>query len=368
VKIVYFVDHLRADGTQLVLEQLVHGLARRGHEQCVVCLNDSSDEALVNRLRKVCTDVRIVGKAAIVSGYGLVSMWLWLRLESFDVAVTLLFTSDVIGRTLARAAGVPRIVSSLRARNVHYTRWQRWLVRRTVGWADAIVLNSAAVRDFAIAEEGAQPDRIIVIRNGVQVENYHASLSRASLRAEFGLAPEQCLVGSVGRLTYQKGYDVLLQALALVPRMDVHLLLVGTGDEEASLHASVDALGLQRRVHFAGYRRDVPRLLGALDLYVHPARFEGMPNALLEAMAAGCPIVASTVDGNRELIEDGVHGWLVPPEDARALAEAIEYALDNPNEARRRSTAARANATIRFSLDSMIVAWENVLAGDLARP
>ncbi|HSH81496.1 MAG TPA: glycosyltransferase [Herpetosiphonaceae bacterium] len=364
MKIVYFVDHLRADGTQLVLEQLAHGLAVRGHQQAVICLNDSADNALVDRLRIVCTDVRIVGKVALAGGYGLVSIWQWLRRERFDVAVTLLFTSDVIGRALARVASVPRIVSSLRARNVHYTIWQRWLVRRTMRWADAIVLNSAAVRDFAIAEEGAQPDRIVVIRNGVQVENYCAPLSRAALRAEFGLSPEQCLVGSVGRLTYQKGYDVLLQALALVRRVDVHLLVVGAGDEEASLRVRVDALGLQRRVHFTGYRRDVPRLLGALDLYVHPARFEGMPNALLEAMAAGCPIVATTVDGNRELIEDGVHGWLVPPEDARALAEAIECALVNTDEARRRSTAAQTRATISFSIDSMVGAWEYVLAGE----
>ena len=91
---------------------------------------------------------------------------------------------------------------------------------------------------------------------------------------------------------------------------DFNLVVFGAGEEEASLRTLALKLGLESRVRFAGYRRDLPSLLGALDLYVDPARFEGMPNALLEAMAAACPIVATAVDGNRELIEDGKHGWL----------------------------------------------------------
>src|SRR5207253_3979008 len=133
------------------------------------CLNDSWDDVLVSRLREVGAEVRIVGKPALVSGIGLLLLWRWICRGRFDVAATLLFASDTIGRALARAAGVPRIVSSLRARNVHYTSWQRWLVRHTMCWADVVVINSMYVRDFAVAEEGAHPDRIHVIPNGVYV-------------------------------------------------------------------------------------------------------------------------------------------------------------------------------------------------------
>ena len=363
MNIIYLIDHLRPDGTQQVLCQLVDGLAVRKHNQTVVCLNDSWDAALVGRLREAGVDVHIIGKLALATGSGLLSVWRWLGRTQFDVAITLLFASDVIGRALLRAAGVPRIVSSLRARNTNYAGWQRWLVRHTMRWADAVVINTTHARNFAVAEEGVRPDHIYIIPNGVRVEDYSAPLDQASLRAELDLPSDGWLVGSVGRLTHQKGFDVLLRALSLLPDRDINLLLVGTGEEEASLRALAATLHVQDRVHFAGYRRDVPRLLGALDLYVHPARFEGMPNALLEAMAACCPIVASSVDGNCDLIEDGVHGWLVPAEKASPLAEAIRGALSDPMERQRRAAAAQRRVATDFSVEAMIVAWERVLIG-----
>ena len=114
-------------------------------------------------------------------------------------------------------------------------------------------------------------------------------------------------------------------------------------------------------MYFAGYRRDVSSLLSALDLYVHPSRFEGMPFAVLEAMAASCPIVASAVDGTRELIDDGVHGWLVPPDDPVALAYAIDAALGDIAEARRRGELARQRVAAQFNVDAMVDAWEQIL-------
>lgn len=357
MKIVYFIDHLRFDGTQRVLQQLVEGLGTRGHEQAIVCWNDSWDEPLLTALKKTGTKVRIVGKRALLLGYGIISTWLWLKREHFDVAVTLLFFSDVLGRTLAHLTSIPRIVSSIRARNVNYKSWQRWLVRRTMRWADAVILNSAGVKAFAVREEGADPEKIHVIPNGVRIEAYRNPISRADLRAEFNLEPDQLLIGSVGRLTYQKGFDILIQALALLNRPDVHLLLVGEGEERAALQALAHQLRVASQVHFAGYRRDVPRLLGALDLYVQPSRFEGMPNALLEALAAGCPVIASDVDGNRELLASG-RGQLVVPENPLQLSKAIERSLSNLDGIRR---TLQNQSIAEFSVDYMVERWEKVL-------
>jgi glycosyltransferase involved in cell wall biosynthesis len=290
-------------------------------------------------------------------------VWRWLRIGRFDVAITLLFVSDVVGRVMAKWGGVPRIVSSLRARNVHYSSLQRRLVRSTMDSADAVVINSSYLREFAIVEEGAQPDRILIIPNGVCVEDYSAPIDQNLLRVNMGLPRNTLLVGSVGRLARQKGFDVLLHAFSLLSRADLNLLVFGVGKEEVTLRALAVQLGLQNQVHFAGYRRDIPSLLGALDLYVHPARFEGMPNALLEAMAAARPIIASSADGNRELIEDGIHGWLVPPEDPVILAKAIQEALRDPDEAQRRGAAARERVITQFSLEAMVVAWEKLLMG-----
>lgn len=362
MKIVYFIDHLRPDGTQFVLKQLVRGLGARGHEQVVICLNDSWDEVVVQQVREHVAELHIVGKLALASGLGLLSIWRWLRRGRFDVAVTLLFASDVIGISVARLAGVPRIVSSIQTHDEFYAQWQRWLVRRTMRWADVVLLNSSHIREFAISEEGAPPERLRVIYNSIRASDYAGSGSRPFLDDEFDLPPGVYLLGSVGRLIYQKGFDVLLPALAAIERQDIHLLIAGTGEELVNLRAQAEALGLANRVHFAGYRRDVPRLLNGLDLYIQPSRFEGMPIAVLEAMAAGCPIVATGVDGTRELIDAGVHGWLIPPENSEVLAEAIQAAVDDPAEAKRRGMAARQRVVEHFSEDAMITAWEKVLA------
>src|SRR5262249_18028711 len=164
----------------------------------VICLNDSWDGPLVERLRTAGADVRIVGKMALASGYGLLSVWQLLRSGRFDVAITLLFVSDVIGRVLAVMAGGPRIITLLQTHNVDFTSLQRWVVRATMRLADAVVINNSCNREFAIAEEGARPDRIVLIPNGVCVEDYTKPVDHASLRADIGLSPNSKVMGSVG--------------------------------------------------------------------------------------------------------------------------------------------------------------------------
>lgn len=363
MKIVYFIDHLRPDGTQFVLHQLVQGLNVRGHAQTVICLNDSWDELFKQKLVDGGAQVRIVGKLALASGYGWWTTLAFLRQERFDVAVTLLFASDVVGRTLAHAARIPWIVTSIQTRDEFYASWQRWLVRRTMHWADSVILNSIHVRDFAISEEGAPADRIVVIPNGISVEKYISTVPKLTLRAQLNLPTDCILLGSIGRLVPQKGFDILLQALAQLRRRDLFLCIAGVGREEQNLRAQARELGLQARVVFMGYRRDVPALMHCLDLYVHASRFEGMPIVILEAMASGCPIVATAVDGTRELIQDARDGWLVPPEDPLALANAIQSALDDPNEARRRNAAALQRVSDYFDTNKVLDAWERVFQG-----
>jgi glycosyltransferase involved in cell wall biosynthesis len=364
MKIVYFIDHLRPDGTQTVLRQLVQGLAKRGHQQAVICLNDSWDVRLSDELRSYGAEVQIIGKPALLSGVGAIRILRWLRQERFDVAVTLLFFADVIGRSLARLARVPRVISSVQNANDHYPWWQRLVARRIATWADVIISCSASVREISIRVEGLPPNRVVVIPNGLDWTAYTKPLACEALAALFGIPLGAVMLGNVGRLTYQKGQDVLLQALAATGRPNLHLIIAGMGECETALREQAQRLGITGRVHFVGHRRDLPQLLGALDLYVHASRFEGMPIAVLEAMAAGCPIVATAVNGICEIIEDGLQGWLVPTEDPAALATTIRRALDDPAEGRRRGDRARERVREQFSEEAMVRAWEHVLTRD----
>jgi len=364
VKIVYFIDHLRPDGTQRVLTQMVQGLGGRGHSQAVVCLNDSWDAAIVDSMQANGCPVRVVGKAALATGVGLVNLFRWLRRERFERAVTLLFYADVLGRPLARAAGVPRLVTYIQARNTNYSGWQRWLVRKTMPLADQVVVCTRFLGEYVVQAEGATVDQIRVIPHGISMNGSKAYKDSQALRSELNIPAGSPLVGSLGRLTRQKGYDVLLEAIAHMAQPDVHVLIAGNGEAHADLKAQAERLNLSERVHFAGYRQDAPDVLHALDVYVQPSRFEGMPNAVLEAMAAGCPIVASGVDGHCELIQDGVNGWLVPPEDSQSLAKALTAALSNLEDARRRGQAARQKVQAEYSLERMTAAWSAVLGGN----
>ncbi len=335
VKVVYFIDHLRPDGTQRVLTQLVHGLSTRGHTQAVVCLNDSWDPMVLDSLHESDCDVRIVGKSALLTGIGITHTRRWLRKENFDAAVTLLFYADVLGRFLAHSARVPMVVSYIQARNTNYSFWQRSSVRYTMRWVDQVVVCSQSLSDYVVQAEGAPAGKVCEIPHGIRVNGVYAAPKGPSLRTELGI-PEDChLVGSLGRLTYQKGYDILLDALSQLPDENVHVLIAGTGEMLQSLQAQANRLGISERVHFAGYRRDVPRLLHEFDIYVQPSRFEGMPNAVLEAMAAELPVIASAVDGHCELIEDGTSGWLVPVGTPDAIAEAVSEVLMDPTESQR---------------------------------
>jgi glycosyltransferase involved in cell wall biosynthesis len=187
-----------------------------------------------------------------------------------------------------------------------------------------------------------------------------APMDRAALRCELGLPPTAVVWGAVGRLTYQKGFDLLVQAWAQLRTQDAYLVIFGQGEEQQSLLRAIEQLGLQGRVVLAGQRRDLEQVLGALDGYVHPARFEGMPNALLEAMAAGLPIVASRVDGNCELLTDTT-GAFVPPEQVEPLAHAIQQLLDQPDLAAQLARAAQQRAQTVFGLEVMVTAWEQVV-------
>jgi glycosyltransferase involved in cell wall biosynthesis len=163
---------------------------------------------------------------------------------------------------------------------------------------------------------------------------------------------ERPVVLTVARLDKQKGLDCLLEAAALVP--EARFVLAGDGPERARLVAQAHALGLNDQVVFLGYRRDIPELLASCDLFVLPSLFEGLPLSILEAMAAGKPVIASAINGTDEAVFHGKTGLLVPPGDAAALSQAIRTLLFDPALAQRLVTAGRSQVQREFSVETMV--------------
>jgi len=360
MRITYVVDSLALSGAQKHLVQLVQGMRARGHEAIVYCLNDKVHPLRRAELISADARVRVIGKARVACGAAVVQLAAAMRRDKTAVVVTVLFVSDIVGRLAGRLAGVP-VVACLQARNVNFQGWRKALLRVTAGLNACTISNSRAAIAFAAEHEGADPTRCHYVPNAIQVP---AALHPPPDWASCGW-PQlvgRRVIGSVGRLVSQKGYDILLAAIARLSAThgDLSLLLIGTGPP-AALAAEAQALGLDGRVVFAGERADVPAFLPGLILYVQPSRFEGMPNALMEAMAARLPVVATAVDGITELIKDGVNGWLVPPGDAAALAAALRRILDDTPGSEKMGMQARRTAIEGYSLERMTEAYEKIL-------
>ncbi len=219
-------------------------------------------------------------------------------------------------------------------------------------------------------------DEVPVVYNGVDLpaewQAPAASIvdsERAALRAALGIPASARIALTVARLAHPKGHRDLLAAAARLPEAhaDVHYVWVGQGPDEAALRTAAADAGLAGRVHFLGYRRDVARLLYAADVFVFPTHAEGCSRALIEAMAAGLPIVASDASSNPELVGDGRHGLLFPARDPARLTDRLEYALANPAQMRPMGIAARARARRELTAGAMCDGTYRVLADVIQR-
>ncbi|ADO68417.1 glycosyltransferase family 4 protein [Stigmatella aurantiaca] len=267
-----------------------------------------------------------------------------------------------VGLLARKALGIPLVINPHACGpqgDVQYLRNAHWLAggwrldaaRR---WADAFVSISEPIRE-ELRGSGIGEDRIWRIANGVDLDTFRpaGAEERQALRDPLGL-PRGPVVTYSGRLAPEKGVDVLLEAWALLVRArpEATLVLLGNGPEEAALRRRVAQLGLGASVRPMGAVSDVPAWLRASDVFALASRTEGLPVALLEGMACALPAVATRVGGTPEVLDDGVHGRLVPSENPSALAEGLIEALA-PGTGARWGAAARARVEARFSLDAI---------------
>jgi glycosyltransferase involved in cell wall biosynthesis len=368
LRVGFIIDSLRRHGTQRALLYLVCGLQERVYEQRVFCLNDAVDLDVQTRLASCGACVRVIGKKQLMAAHGVIALYQELRRWQPHIVQTFLPFGDVIGRTVAHVAGVPVIVSSIRARNIDKRRWQFLLDRITLRWVDRVVFNSQRVIPYSVEHEGVRADQVVCIPNCVRIVRQARPSPRAEARSRLDIPVDAFVIGTVGRLYPQKGHHYLLLAfrdvLSVMPC--ALLLVIGDGPLRSQLESEMLQLGISEHTRFLGERADVPDLLDILDLYVQPSIFEGMPNAVMEAMAVGKPVLATNVDGTQELITHGETGWLVESCNPEALAEQIIYALQNRDECARVGAAGARRMDCDFSVQSMVTAYDGLYRGLLA--
>lgn len=263
---------------------------------------------------------------------------------------------------------LPRFKWLLKAKNYSH----RLLYKNASRLVSGFIAVSDKVEKAMVQTIGPIQNKITVICNGVDVKRYQKPVDKAQVRSQLGLKTDAQLIATVATLKEQKGHCYLVQALAsIAPRYpDLHALFIGDGELKEQLQAQVQSLNLGAQVHFLGNRSDVPELLAASDLFVLPSLWEGLPMALLEAMATGLPIVATEVSGTVQTMIPGETGILTPPGDSQQLAQAIEQLISDPAQAQRLSTAARQRVEAEFSAqkqaDEHLALYQHLLNGALA--
>ncbi len=364
MKILWWIDHLGPGGSQLVLTRLIEHMSLNGADQSVVCLNDLVDPKLLARIESAGAEVLVVNTRRIKIGVGLITIWRWLRPRQFVVSTTFLFGADVIGTLFNWMMGIPRRISAQRASNRDYSSMRCWLLKGVLRLSTDIVLNSITYRMYS-ARFCPRNKHVDIIPNGIDVDRYKTTPQRLLLHQELMLDSESYLIGCVGRLAQQKDLGTVIRAVSSLSNAKIILLLVGAGPRFADLSCLADSLGVSSQIRFLGQRNDVDQILANLDIFIQASIFEGMPNSLMEAMASNCPVVATGIDGNRELIGENECGWLFESGNIIQLAKVIETVLTNPEEATHRAALARRRIETAYSEQKMLNSWKSILEGKL---
>ena len=374
LKILFVIDSLGTGGAELTLSEKLPQLGRFKVKSLVVSLR-RREEGVQADLQRQGFDVRILsaqGAPGRVMALRVMALRKIIQAEKPDVIETVLFHSDIVGRLAAigtSAKVITRLVNTdydeIRLHDPNIRAMRFGLARLIDGWTarlltDHIHANSNAVKTAAIRDLRIPEEKISVIKEGRDpLRLGHPSAQRRKLaRIRLGLDDDQQVLTNVGRQDYQKGQRYLLEAMAILVSTRPHLVLLvagRSGDVSGELERLCDELGLQGRVLFLGHREDVPEILAAADLFVFPSFYEGLPGAVIEAMALGLPIVASDIEPVRETVEEGRNACLVKPAAPVELASAIERMLGDHETAQAFGGRSREIFEERFTLEQSMV-------------
>jgi glycosyltransferase involved in cell wall biosynthesis len=364
LRVVHIVKNLNYGGMERVLADIVGGLDRDRFEPHVLALkylgrfSEGLDRVATLHVAPPMTRWSMLHPAALTG---------WLRRLAPDVVHT---HSGVWYKAslAARRSGVPLVIHTEHGRHLP-DPWSSRLVDRLASRrTDWVVAVSEAVAAYLRSRVVADARRVLVIPNGIATAHFARTGDRLRLRSDLGVNPDQLVIGSIGRLQPVKGYDVMLEAFAVLRDrwaggQRTLLVLAGDGPERAALEAQATRLGISGSVRLLGWRDDIHDLHAAYDLFCLSSRSEGMSISLLEAMAAGlCPVVTD-VGGNAEVLGPELADLLAPSEDPSALALACERVLADPARRADRARAAQQRVRERFDVSQMVHQYQQLYEG-----
>lgn len=328
IRIAFCITELDPGGAERALVELVTRLDRREFSPAVFCLGPRGPLAGV--LDEAQIPVTCFGAKGRKHFGVVVRLWRGLRKLRPDILQTWLYHANILGRIAGRFAGVPVVVSGIRVAE-RRSRGRLWAERCTQSLVDAHVCVSRDVAEFSIHQGGLKANRVHIIPNGVDMARFDEA--QAVDLSAFGISSESKVIIFVGRLDPQKDPLLLLDAFSIIRSSipNLHLLYVGDGILRSELTNEIENRQLTGLVHVLGWRSDVPGLLKSANCLVLCSRWEGMPNVVLEAFAAGTPVVAVPVEGVSELIANRETGILVTNGDPEGLAASVMEVIQDSN-------------------------------------
>jgi glycosyltransferase involved in cell wall biosynthesis len=364
IRVVYLSHAFMVGGAEEMVLNLVRHLPPR-FEAHVCCIHEAGP--IGEEIRRAGAPVTVLGlNPGVRRPFDVGGIRRYLRDTRPDIVHTFLLTASLYGRLAAILEHVPIVIGTEVNIYEQKRRHHAWAERMLMSGTDRVIVSAASVRDFYIRQVHADPSKVDVVYNAVDFAQADPTMSRDAMRTALGLPLDAPVAGMIARLTEQKGHRFLLEALARTPALSrVQLIAIGGGDLESALVAQATELGLASRVHFLGPRRDLGDLLAAMDVFVMPSLWEGLPLSLVLAMGASRACVATRVAGIPEVVDDGRTGLLVPPADAAALGAALARLFGDAALRQRMGADAAAAVRPRFNVeryvDSIVGIYDRLL-------
>lgn len=360
-RIVHLIGSLGVGGCETMLLRTLPLISDDEFEQVVITLFQPGD--LVGEFEQKGIKTTNIGLKNILDLRSLLKLVHRIRELAPGLVITYLFHADLIGRLyLQRKISAP--VTPFLRTTYNFPRYlpARIFERTTKGLVAHYFANSEAVKTYYEQHIGVPMEKISVITNGIDPAIYDDADPKPIIR-EFNFPPKRFVVTCVANLAENKGHRYLLEAFESFHQShpEAWLLLIGDGPEKESLRQQIQAYESRKNILFLGVRRDVPNLLAASDAFAMPTLFEGMSNAVLEAMAAGLPVATTDIPENRTIITDQVNGLLVEPAKSQPMQKALETLIADAKLRDRLGGKARRTVDQRFSMPIILQEWRQAL-------